>query len=97
MVLRVLAGNWVQVGEYKMNLISETTLVRTKHDGIGGVWGDMGVNIFTKQFNVSTAAIKAILQFDLVLEEEGGVLVGWVDGGAEWGVDGIVSSFVCGN
>lgn len=79
-------------------LVGGTTFVRTKHDDIWGAVGELfGVKslVVAQQLQVGTSTFQTILQFDLILDDEGLALV--VDSLREFGRDGMVSSGVLEN
>ena len=81
-----------------MDLVGGAALVGTEHDDVGrGVGELLGVEglVVLEELHVGTTALEAGLELDLVLDNEGVVLV--VDGLGELGGNGVMSSLVLDN
>ena len=98
MLLLVLASLGVLVAEDEVDLVGGAALVGTEHDDVGRSVGELlGVEglVVLEELHVGTTALEAGLELDLVLDDEGVILVG--DGLVELAGDGVVGSLVLEN
>lgn len=95
MLLLVLASLRVLVTEDEVNLVGGAALVRAEHDdvgrGVGELFGVEGL-VVLEELHVGTTTLEASLELDLILDDEGVILVG--DSLGEFGGDGVVGSLV---